>query len=185
MTWVGFCCSWISSQWDKGAVTDVSFVYSCSLGVFHHLSPGCIWIVQHPRKKGGQNMNQKFAFYLWVSPFYFVNNKGMSAMLILGIFIWQSSSIYDQRWKREGKKLWEHFYVYKRRPFYIYRIKSTEGRNSEVLLYFLALPLALRSAKHKCKIKSWPRVLPRVIHNNVSLCSQENSAVFLLCILFK
>lgn len=111
MTWVWFCCTWISSQWDKGIVTDVSFVYSCSLAVFHHLPPGCNRIVHYQRKIRWQKMFQNFAFYLWVSLFYFVNNKGMSGMMILDIFIWQLPSIYDQRWKREGKKLWEHVSV--------------------------------------------------------------------------
>lgn len=39
-TW--FCCTWTDTQSCK--VSDVSFVYSCSLDVFHRLFPGWIWI---------------------------------------------------------------------------------------------------------------------------------------------
>lgn len=152
-------------------------------------------------------MFQNFAFYLWVSLFCFVNNKGMYGMLILDIFIWQLSSIYGPPKMRKRRQEIigsfvcipsNYFFffskipiLYKRKPLELRAQKVEKFRSFAVLpnpSFYTTVPCfqrALRNGKYKCRIKSQSRALLCAVHSNVSLCSQENSAVFLFCILFK
>lgn len=70
MTWTYFCCTWISSKSFK--VTDVSFVYRCSLDVIQYISSRRFWILFPTTQIRQQGMFQIFPFWLvWYLQKYF------------------------------------------------------------------------------------------------------------------